>query len=53
MKEITPRQQEIIAAALALISDRGLEALTIKNIAARVGSATPRYTAISRTRRRS
>ena len=37
MKEITPRQQEIIAAALALITDRGLEALTIKNIAARVG----------------
>jgi AcrR family transcriptional regulator len=37
MKEITPRQQEIIAAALALIADRGLEALTIKNIAERVG----------------
>jgi len=37
MKEITARQQEIIAAALALIADRGLEALTIKNIAERVG----------------
>jgi AcrR family transcriptional regulator len=37
MKEITARQQEIIAAALALITDRGLEALTIKNIAERVG----------------
>lgn len=37
MKEITSRQKEIIAAALAIISDRGLEALTIENIAARVG----------------
>lgn len=37
MKEITSRQQEIIAAALAIITDQGLEALTIKNIAARVG----------------
>jgi AcrR family transcriptional regulator len=37
MKEITSRQQEIIAAALAIISEHGLEALTIKNIAARVG----------------
>ena len=37
MKEITARQKEIVAAALAIISERGLEALTIKNIAARVG----------------
>jgi len=37
MKEITARQQQIVAAALALIADRGLEALTIKNIAERVG----------------
>ena len=37
MKEITARQQEIIAAALGIISERGLEALTIKNIADRVG----------------
>ena len=37
MKEITVRQQEIVAAALDIISERGLEALTVKNIAARVG----------------
>jgi len=37
MKEITTRQKEIIAAALSIISECGLEALTIKNIAARVG----------------
>jgi AcrR family transcriptional regulator len=37
MKQVTARQQEIIAAALALIADRGLEALTLKNIAERVG----------------
>ncbi|MCU0236109.1 MAG: TetR/AcrR family transcriptional regulator [Acidobacteria bacterium] len=37
MKKITGRQQEIVEAALAIISDRGLEALTIKSIAARVG----------------
>jgi AcrR family transcriptional regulator len=37
MKQVTARQQEIITAALALIADRGLEALTLKNIAERVG----------------
>lgn len=37
MKDITTRQKEIIAAALDIIADRGLEGLTIKNIAARVG----------------
>jgi AcrR family transcriptional regulator len=37
MKQVTARQQEIIAAALALIADRGLESLTLKNIADRVG----------------
>lgn len=37
MKEITGRQQQIVEAALAIITDQGLEALTIKNIAARVG----------------
>jgi len=37
MKEITARQQEIIGAALGIIADRGLEALTIKSIAERVG----------------
>jgi AcrR family transcriptional regulator len=37
MKEITARQQDIIAAALGIICERGLEALTVKNIAARVG----------------
>jgi AcrR family transcriptional regulator len=37
MKEMTDRQQEIVAAALAIISEQGLEALTIKNISARVG----------------
>ena len=37
MKHITARQKEIIAAALGIISEHGLEALTIKNIASRVG----------------
>jgi TetR/AcrR family transcriptional regulator, fatty acid metabolism regulator protein len=37
MKEITSRQKEIVAAALGLISEGGLETLTIKNIADRVG----------------
>lgn len=37
MEHITARQKEIIAAALGIISERGLESLTIKNIAARVG----------------
>ncbi|HUU06133.1 MAG TPA: TetR/AcrR family transcriptional regulator [Patescibacteria group bacterium] len=37
MNGITARQKEIIAAALDIISDQGLEALTIENIAARVG----------------
>lgn len=37
MEQITPRQKEIVDAALAIISERGLEKLTIKNIAARVG----------------
>ena len=37
MKEITARQQEIVAAALGIIADQGLEALTIKGIAERVG----------------
>ena len=37
MKKITARQKEIITAALGIISERGLEALTIKNIAERVG----------------
>jgi len=37
MKEMSARQKEIVEAALALVTDHGLEALTIKNIAARVG----------------
>jgi len=37
MEHLTNRQQEIIAAALGIISERGLEALTMKNIARRVG----------------
>jgi AcrR family transcriptional regulator len=37
MEQITARQKEIIAAALSIISERGLESLTVKNIAARVG----------------
>jgi AcrR family transcriptional regulator len=37
MKEISARQKEIIAAALDIITDQGLEALTIKRIAERVG----------------
>jgi AcrR family transcriptional regulator len=37
MEQCTVRQKEIINAALGIISERGLEALTMKNIAARVG----------------
>lgn len=37
MKEITGRQQQIIAAALQIVAERGPEALTIKGIAKRVG----------------
>jgi len=37
MKEMTDRQREIVEAALAIISEHGLEALTIRNIAGRVG----------------
>ena len=37
MKDITPRQKEIVDAALGIISERGVEELTIKGIAARVG----------------
>jgi AcrR family transcriptional regulator len=37
MEHITARQKEIIAAALGIISERSLEALTIKSIAERVG----------------
>jgi AcrR family transcriptional regulator len=37
MEQITARQKEIVTAALGIISDRGLEAMTIKNIAEQVG----------------
>ena len=37
MKEITGRQRQIIEAALAIVAERGPEALTIKGIAGRVG----------------
>jgi AcrR family transcriptional regulator len=37
MEHVTARQKEIIAAALAIINERGLEGLTVKNIAKRVG----------------
>jgi len=37
MGTVSARQQEIIAAALDIVSERGLEGLTMKNIAARVG----------------
>lgn len=37
MEPVTSRQKEIIDAALAIISERGLEGLTMKRIAARVG----------------
>jgi AcrR family transcriptional regulator len=37
MEHITARQKEIVTAALVIISERGLEALTIKKIADRVG----------------
>ena len=37
MEHLTDRQKQIIAAALGIISERGLEALTMKAIAQRVG----------------
>jgi AcrR family transcriptional regulator len=37
MKNATVRQKEIIAAALGIVGEHGLERLTMKNIAARVG----------------
>jgi AcrR family transcriptional regulator len=37
MEHATIRQKEIIAAAMGVIGERGLEGLTMKNIAARVG----------------
>lgn len=37
MERFTDRQNEIIAAALGIISEGGLEALTMKNIAIRIG----------------
>jgi AcrR family transcriptional regulator len=37
MEAATVRQKQIIAAALAIISENGLEALTMKRIASRVG----------------
>ena len=37
MEHATVRQKEIIAAALGIINERGLESLTMKNIAQRVG----------------
>ncbi len=37
MKEITPRQKEIVDAALGIVSEHGVQELTIKSIAARVG----------------
>ncbi len=39
MKPISERQKEIIQAALGLIAEQGIQSLTIKNIAARVGFA--------------
>ena len=37
MERLNDRQRQIVAAALAIVGERGLEALTMKNIAARVG----------------
>lgn len=38
-EEITNRQKEIIEAALEIISEKGIQALTIKNLSLRVGFA--------------
>jgi len=38
---ITDRQQEIIEASVALINEGGIQALTIKNIAGRIGVTEP------------
>lgn len=38
---ITERQQEIIEASVALINEGGIQALTIKNIAGRIGVTEP------------
>lgn len=38
-REITTRQQEIINASLELINETGIQSLTIKNLAAKVGFA--------------
>lgn len=37
MENVTSRQKEIITAAMDIISERGMEGLTMKNIASRVG----------------
>ncbi len=37
MKQITERQRQIVEAALAIVAERGPEALTVKGIAGRVG----------------
>lgn len=37
MEHVTSRQKEIVAAAMGIISERGLAGLTMKSIAARVG----------------
>jgi AcrR family transcriptional regulator len=35
--ELTPRQQEIVASSIQIIAENGVQHLTIKNIAARIG----------------
>lgn len=41
MKEFTKRQAQIIQAAVAIIADKGIQGLTMKNIAAVIGISEP------------
>lgn len=41
MNEFTPRQNEIIAASIGIIAAKGIQELTIKNLAERVGISEP------------
>ncbi len=41
MQELTKRQQEIIAKSLGVIAERGIQNLTIKNIAREIGVTEP------------
>lgn len=51
--ELTRRQQEIVRTALELIAAGGIQNLTIRNLADRLGLTEPASTATSGTKRRS